>query len=150
MKLKKLSVGLMTAVLTAGLLASPAMASEVTDATAVQNGTVTVQAAATEKGTAGTSDDIQGEIKDTGKDDAENGTDQSEGKEDTGKDDGKGDTGKDDGKGDTGKEDTGKDDGKGDTGKDDTGKDDGKEDEAFTGLKEIDGIWWYLTEGDVD
>ena len=34
---------------------------------------------------------------------------------------------------------------KGDTGKDDTGKDDGKEDEAFTGLKEIDGIWWYLT-----
>ena len=117
------------------------MASEVTDAAAVQNGTVTVQAAATEKGTAGTSDDIQGEIKDTGKDDAENGTDQSEGKEDTGKDDGKGDTGK---------EDTGKDDGKGDTGKDDTGKDDGKEDEAFTGLKEIDGIWWYLTEGDVD
>ena len=58
-------------------------------------------------------------------------------------------TSKDDGKGDTGKEDTGKDDGKGDTGKDDTGKDDGKEDEAFTGLKEIDGIWWYLTEGDV-
>ena len=58
--------------------------------------------------------------------------------------------GKDDGKGDTGKEDTGKDDGKGDTGKDDTGKDDGKEDEAFTGLKEIDGIWWHLTEGDVD
>ena len=42
MKLKKLSVGLMTAVLTAGLLASPAMASEVTDAAAVQNGTVTV------------------------------------------------------------------------------------------------------------
>ncbi|MEI3317496.1 hypothetical protein [Eubacterium ramulus] len=72
MKLKKLSVGLMTAVLTAGLLASPAMASEVTDAAAVQNGTVTVQAAATENGTAGTgtSDDIQGEIKDTGKDDA--------------------------------------------------------------------------------
>ncbi len=69
MKLKKLSVGLMTAVLTAGLLASPAMASEVTDAAAVQNGTVTVQAAATENGTAGTSDDIQGEIKDTGKDD---------------------------------------------------------------------------------
>ncbi|MFR5116737.1 MAG: hypothetical protein ACLTDV_06705 [Eubacterium sp.] len=35
----------------------------------VQNGTVTVQAAATENGTAGTgtSDDIQGEIKDTGK-----------------------------------------------------------------------------------
>ncbi|MFR5116738.1 MAG: hypothetical protein ACLTDV_06710 [Eubacterium sp.] len=31
MKLKKLSVGLMTAVLTAGLLASPAMASEMTD-----------------------------------------------------------------------------------------------------------------------
>ena len=120
MKLKKLSVGLMTAVLTAGLLASPAMASEVTDAAAVQNGTVTVQAAATENGTAGTgtSDDIQGEIKDTGKDDAENGTDQGDGKEDTGKDDGKGDTGKDD-----------------------TGKDDGKEDEAFTGLKEIDGIW---------
>lgn len=54
MKLKKLSVGLMTAVLTAGLLASPAMASEVTDAAAVQNGTVTVQAAATENGTAGT------------------------------------------------------------------------------------------------
>ena len=129
MKLKKLSVGLMTAVLTAGLLASPAMASEVTDAAAVQNGTVTVQAAATENGAAGTgtSDDIQGEIKDTGKDDAENGTDQGEGKEDTGKDDGKGNTGKDD-----------------------TGKDDGKEDEAFTGLKEIDGIWWYLTEGDVD
>ena len=49
MKLKKLSVGLMTAVLTAGLLASPAMASEVTDAASVQNGTVTVQAAATEK-----------------------------------------------------------------------------------------------------
>ena len=96
MKLKKLSVGLMTAVLTAGLLASPAMASEVTDAASVQNGTVTVQAAATENGTAGTgtSDDIQGEIKDTGKDDAENGTDQGEGKEDTGKDDGKGDTGK--------------------------------------------------------
>ena len=69
MKLKKLSVGLMTAVLTAGLLASPAMASEVTDAASVQNGTVTVQAAATENGTAGTgtSDDIQGEIKDTGK-----------------------------------------------------------------------------------
>ena len=83
MKLKKLSVGLMTAVLTAGLLASPAMASEVTDAASVQNGTVTVQAAATENGTAGTgtSDDIQGEIKDTGKDDAENGTDQGEGKE---------------------------------------------------------------------
>ena len=82
MKLKKLSVGLMTAVLTAGLLASPAMASEVTDAASVQNGTVTVQAAATENGTAGTgtSDDIQGEIKDTGKDDAENGTDQGEGK----------------------------------------------------------------------
>lgn len=81
MKLKKLSVGLMTAVLTAGLLASPAMASEVTDAASVQNGTVTVQAAATENGTAGTgtSDDIQGEIKDTGKDDAENGTDQGEG-----------------------------------------------------------------------
>ena len=74
MKLKKLSVGLMTAVLTAGLLASPAMASEVTDAASVQNGTVMVQAAATENGTAGigTSDDIQGEIKDTGKDDAEN------------------------------------------------------------------------------
>ena len=69
-----------------------------------------LQAAATENGTAGTgtSDDIQGEIKDTGKDDAENGTNQGEGKEDTGKDDGKGDTGKDDGKGDTGKEDTGK------------------------------------------
>ena len=99
MKLKKLSVGLMTAVLTAGLLASPAMASEVTDAAAVQNGTVTVQAAATENGAAGTgtSDDIQGEIKDTGKDDAENGSDQGEGKEDTGKDDGKGNTGKDDG-----------------------------------------------------
>ena len=43
MKLKKLSVGLMTAVLTAGLLASPAMASEVTDAASVQNGTITVQ-----------------------------------------------------------------------------------------------------------
>ncbi len=115
MKLKKLSVGLMTAVLTAGLLASPAMASEVTDAASVQNGTVTVQAAATENGTAGTgtSDDIQGEIKDTGKDDGKGDT----GKEDTGKDDGKGDTGKDDGKGDTGKEDTGKDDGKGDTAK---------------------------------
>ena len=84
MKLKKLSVGLMSAVLTAGLLASPAMASEVTDAASVQNGTVMVQAAATENGTAGTgtSDDIQGEIKDTGKDDAENGTDQGEGKED--------------------------------------------------------------------
>ena len=88
MKLKKLSVGLMTAVLTAGLLASPAMASEVTDAAAVQNGTVTVRAAATENGTAGTgtSDDIQGEIKDTGKDDGKGDT----GKEDTGKDDGKG------------------------------------------------------------
>ena len=43
MKLKKLSVGLMTAVLTAGLLASPAMASEVTDAASVQNGTVMPQ-----------------------------------------------------------------------------------------------------------
>ena len=39
MKLKKLSVGLMTAVLTAGLLASPAMASEVTDAAAVHKET---------------------------------------------------------------------------------------------------------------
>ncbi|MFR5703863.1 MAG: hypothetical protein ACLUD0_19670 [Eubacterium ramulus] len=63
MKLKNSVSDFMTAVLTAGLLASPAMASEVTDAASVQNGTVTVQAAATENGTAGTgtSDDYSGE-----------------------------------------------------------------------------------------